>query len=570
MFKKLIQSKALRSRTAWFITAILVLPFLLFFHFNSTSQGGPGGAAGTLYGKRIPWDQFDEQRRWVRLQWSLQFGQIPATLEPMVDGYTWDRLLLVEAAKRAGIRVSDRELAAFIQGMPQFQDQGRFVPERYYRFLQALGTSPGMFERFIQHDLMVERLANRIQDRVQVTDADVAQAYQDSEERRRIALLRWEAASFEPAAATLSDAEVDAHYRAREDLVTQPSVSTFETIGLTQEQASNDVAIPEEQVRRYYDEHQDEFTAESAPEAPSADATHAAQAGPSAAPPARPVDAEAGGDAAQAGAAKPLDTVRADIQDRLMRAAVKRTLTALAVDLEAARNEHQPFEAIAESMQLPIQQHGPYQDGNLFVVSGPDPTVLQAAFALTSPGALSPVVENDRGTHLVRLITRQPERVPPLEDVREVIVRDLLHARGRDAARAAAEGARAALTPRLAAGAAFEEAARDQQLSPSSPPPFTRTQPIEGLGQAPALTQAVFASAAPHLTPVVEAGDGFAVAYVREVLPPDPAGLTDARRAELKTQALESRRQAELTTWMDELKAAATPKSFVEEASGRP
>ena len=548
MFKKLIQSKALRSRTAWFITAILVLPFLLFFHFNSTSQGGPGGAAGTLYGKRVPWDQFDEQRRWVRLQWSLQFGQIPATLEPMVDDYTWDRLLLVEAAKRAGIRVSDRELAAFIQGMPQFQDQGRFVPERYYRFLQALGTSPGMFERFIQHDLMVERLANRIQDRVQVTDADVAQAYQDSEERRRIALLRWEAASFEPAAATLSDAEVDAHYRAHEELVTQPSASTFETIGLTQEQVSKNVAIPEEQVRRYYDEHPDEFTAESAPEAPSADATPAAHAG----------------------AAKPLDAVRADIRDRLTRAAVKRTFTALAVDLEAARDEHQPFEAIAESVKLPIQRHGPYQDGNLFVVSGPDPTVLQAAFALTSPGALSPVVENDRGTPLVRLIERRPERVPPLEDVREVIVRDLLHARGQDAARAAAEGAWAALEPRLAAGAAFEDAARDQQLSPSSPPPFTRTQPIEGLGQAPALTQTVFASAAQHLTPVVEAGDGFAVAYVQEILPPDPAGLTDARRAELKTQALESRRQAELTTWMDELKAAAKPKSFVEDASGRP
>lgn len=546
MFKKLIQSKALRSRTAWLITAVLILPFLLFFHFSGGPEGAPGGAAGSLFGQRVPWDRFDAQRRWVRLQWALQFGQIPESLEPMVDGYTWDRLLLIEAARREGLRVSDRELAGFIQGMPSFQDQGRFVPDRYYEFLASLGSSPSSFERLIRQDLMVERLTTRIKDRVQVTDDDVRQAHQDAGERRGVALLSWPAEAFAPSEATLTDEAIAAHYRAREALITQPGRVTVELIGATREHVSTDLVVTDEQVQRYYDEHPEEFTADGLPAAPDAQAKSAAQ---------------------EAGAAKPLAEVRPQIQARLTQEAAKKRLTALAVDLDAARKEGQAFEAIAESLTLPVTRQGPYEIGNLFVVNGPDPTVLQAAFALTQPGQVSDVIENDRGAHLLRLVERRPERIPPLEEVREMIVQDLLDERGHAIAQAAAEQARAALTERLAAGTAFEDAAKALTLSPASPVPFTRTEPVGSLGQAPALTSAVFATPAQQLTPVTEAAEGFAVAYVREVVPADAAGLTEAQRAELRAQVTEQRQQAELTQWMEQLRAKATPKSFLEGTS---
>ncbi|MDP3766885.1 MAG: SurA N-terminal domain-containing protein, partial [Dehalococcoidia bacterium] len=392
MFKKLIQSKALRSRTAWLITAVLLLPFLLFFHFSGGPEGAAGGAAGTLFGKRVPWEQYEEQRRWVRLQWALQFGEIPASLEPMVDGYTWDRLLLVEAAKRERLGINDRELAGVLQNMPSFQDQGRFVPDRYYQFLSSLGMSPTSFERLIRQDLMVERLTARVGDRAQVTEAEVEQAYRDAEERRSLALLSWRGHDFEPSEASLTDEDIEAHYRAREDLVTRPGASTFETVGLTREQAAEGLTVEEEQIQRHYDAHPDEFTAD--------------------------------------GAVTPLADVRQQIRDRLLQDAAKRRLTALAVDVEAALGDGQAFEAVAATVALPIARHGPHDAGNLFLVGGHDPTVLQAAFALKTAGQLSDVVENDRGVHLIRLLEVSPERIPPLEEVRELIVHDLLHPRG--------------------------------------------------------------------------------------------------------------------------------------------
>lgn len=530
MFKKLIQSKALRSRTAWLITAVLVLPFLLFFHFSGGPEGASGGAAGKLFGKRVPWEQYEEQRRWVRLQWALQFGEIPASLEPMVDGYTWDRLLLVEAAKRERLGINDRELAGVLQHMPSFQDQGRFVPERYYQFLSSLGMSPTSFERLIRQDLMVERLTTRVGDRAQVTAAEVEQAYRDAEERRSLALLTWGVHEFEPSGDTLADAEIEAHYRAHEDLVTRPGASTFDTVGLTREQAAEGLTVEEAQVQRYYDAHPEEFAVD--------------------------------------GAAKPLEEVRQQIQDRLLQDAAKRRLTALAVDLEAARGDGQAFEAVAAAVSLPIARHGPHEAGNLFLVDGPDPSVLQAAFALTKEGQISDLVENDRGVHLVRLTEAHPERIPPLEEVREIIVHDLLHPRGEALARAAAEAARAALAERMAAGASFEDAAQALKLSPASLALISRAQQVDRVANGAAVTAAAFAAPAQQLTPVVDAGDGFAVAYVREILPADPAGLTNAKHEELRAQVTERRRQAELTRWMEELRAKAKPEKFTEPAAG--
>ena len=122
----------------------------------------------------------------------------------------------------------------------------------------------------------------------------------------------------------------------------------------------------------------------------------------------------------------------------------------------------------------------------------------------------------------------------------------------------------------LAAGTVFEDAAKALKLSPASPAPFTRTEPVGSLGQAPALAAAIFATTTQQLSPVTETADGFAVAYVREVVPADPAGLTEARRAELRAQVTDARQQAELTQWMAELRAKAKPKSFLEgtDASG--
>ena len=127
MFKKLIVSKSMRRRVSWVIAGILIFPFILFFHSSARGPSrGPGGTAGTLFDRHVPWEEFQEEQRVVRTEMELQLGQaVPDELMPMVIQTTWERLMLAEEAAREHVRVEDRELASYIQRqIPAFQDNG--------------------------------------------------------------------------------------------------------------------------------------------------------------------------------------------------------------------------------------------------------------------------------------------------------------------------------------------------------------------------------------------------------------------------------------------------------------
>jgi peptidyl-prolyl cis-trans isomerase C len=61
-------------------------------------------------------------------------------------------------------------------------------------------------------------------------------------------------------------------------------------------------------------------------------------------------------------------------------------------------------------------------DLGLFALGdGRDPALEKAAFALTKPGAVSPVVEEAAGWSVLQLVERREARVPPFEEVRSAL-----------------------------------------------------------------------------------------------------------------------------------------------------
>ncbi|HYO69400.1 MAG TPA: peptidylprolyl isomerase, partial [Archangium sp.] len=61
-------------------------------------------------------------------------------------------------------------------------------------------------------------------------------------------------------------------------------------------------------------------------------------------------------------------------------------------------------------------------DLGLFALGdGRDAALEKAAFALTKPGAVSPVVEEAAGWSVLQLVERREARVPPFEEVRSAI-----------------------------------------------------------------------------------------------------------------------------------------------------
>jgi peptidyl-prolyl cis-trans isomerase D len=550
MFKRVIRSITLRRRTAWVITGLLLLPFVLFFHASGRlPTGGPGGAAGRIFGKDVPWEEFQEQRIWIRRQFANQVGpDLSPELNQLITQYTWERLMLLAEAKRIRLRVHDQALAAFIQRIPGFQEQGRFLPERYYRFVEAIGLTPQMFETFVRQDLAVEQLISQAKVSVSVTDEEVRSAYHEAHERVRVALIAMDPARHrETVRQAITEDELRADYEAHPDAVRVPGYVTFESIGETREALRERATVTEEAIAEYYASRPEEFARARPPGPPG-------------------TRAGAGGDDVQRAGGEttaPLDDVREAIRERLLDQDVSRALIGLAIELEDGRAAGQSFEELATAHHLVPQRIGPVADESLWAPGQPESALLDAARALT-PGAMSPVVETDSGVYVLRVIQRAPARMPPLEEVRATVEERLVEHRALEAAKAAANTLHDTVAKRLEDGVTFEAACSELGVSPVVPAPFTRTEPIDTVGEAPFVTAAAFATSVGGLSPVVESPAGSVVLWVHERIPADDAGLTAEEQERLRNERLADKEQAQLASWLADLRSRANVQSFLD------
>ena len=192
MFRKLMQSRKLRSRTSWILAVVLVPPFIFFFHLftSPTQQAGPTGAAGTIFGQPVSWDRYLQHYVAVRRLWEDRLASngepvdLPTSLEPLIEQAAWDRLILIEDARRTRLRVTDEQLAAAIRGDPLFQVNGSFLPERYNQYVRAIGLTPRTFEALLRDQLLMQQLINTVRSQVTVSDDEVRQAFLEANEQQ--------------------------------------------------------------------------------------------------------------------------------------------------------------------------------------------------------------------------------------------------------------------------------------------------------------------------------------------------------------------------------------------------
>ncbi len=526
MFRKLIASKALRRRTSWIIAGILLLPFAIFGAFQASPGRGSGGSAGVLFGKAVPWATFEEQRAWLLTQWRNQFGNDLETLGPLITQSTWDRLILLEEAKRRRLRVDDRELASVIHTIPAFQDEGRFIPERYHRYVSAVGSSPQAFERLLRSDLLIEKLVNSVKASVVITEDDVRQAYARQHEQLKATVMFFETSAFHAAAsAAVSEDQLRAAYDAHPEVFRVPEQIVIEYAGVSHDTLASRIQLDDQTLRAFYETHPDDFAKED-------------------------------------GSLKPFDEVRETVRQRLTDAQVRQQLVALAIDLEEDMKSKRPLVEIAKVRALLIEEAGPFRVGDPGIGEGLDPAIRQAVASLAE-GQMSDVIETDRGVYLAHVTKRIPSHVQPFEEIEEQLREQLIQAQTKDLARARANALRDYLQEQLKTGARFEEAVLAHGTIPITPASFTRTGPIDPIGTFPAVNEEAFRTPLGSLTDVLETPIGFVLIRPEESIPADVSNFAAVEPA-LRQETLAEEQAARVNQWLTDLRARATLRSFVD------
>ena len=93
------------------------------------------------------------------------------------------RVLLIQEAKRLGLRITPEEVQNSVEAIPAFQKDGLFDKAAYQRALQRVRMTPQEFEANQQQMLLIGKVQGLVASSVKVSDREVLEAYENNFEK---------------------------------------------------------------------------------------------------------------------------------------------------------------------------------------------------------------------------------------------------------------------------------------------------------------------------------------------------------------------------------------------------
>lgn len=199
----------------WILVIVVIVTFIPWgvgVRFRARGEKRLG-AAGEIFGKTVSRAEFDDARMAVHTDSLLRRTNLDGR---KINERAWERLIMLAQARREGIAVSDRDLARTIRA--QFGGDGNFDQRVYENILRNIGVTPALYEEWTRQTLMISHLAETARLTAWMPDEEL--------ERRRIE---------EESKLTISYA--------------------LNKI----EEAAEGIAVGDEEIKKYYDEHAGEF-----------------------------------------------------------------------------------------------------------------------------------------------------------------------------------------------------------------------------------------------------------------------------------------------------------------------
>ncbi|WP_456438049.1 SurA N-terminal domain-containing protein [Desulfurobacterium sp.] len=215
MLANIRKNMKLFSIPLWIVTASFVLTIFLVWGKGSVS--GPGtNEVATVNGKAIPADEF---YRLVDRLTSSGMKEKQAKSEALRQLLL--RTLLLDAAEREGLKVSDEAVADKIESFPAFQKDGKFSVELYKKWLQQNHMPPEMFENQIREDLLIEKLQTIVENVASVTPTELQIYYKAVFGKRN---YKYEMFNIEPSKVKVSSEEIKNYYNKHRNLFKENKV----------------------------------------------------------------------------------------------------------------------------------------------------------------------------------------------------------------------------------------------------------------------------------------------------------------------------------------------------------
>ncbi|MBD9663503.1 MULTISPECIES: SurA N-terminal domain-containing protein [Variovorax] len=366
---------------------LLIIPSFVLFGVERYQGSGGEVKVARVDGQSITRPEWDAQHRLETDRIRQQSPNVdPALLESDVMRYaTLERMVrdrvLAAAAAKSNVTVSEERLSRiFAQdtGLAAFRTpDGKFDRESFQR---VTGRTPEQYEASMRAELATQQMLLGITGTAFTPPALAAATINAFYDRREIQVARFNPESF-ASKVTVSDADVEAYYKAHTAQFQAPEQASIEYLVLDLEAAKKNISVNEADLKTYYEQNTARFGTKE-----ERRASHILITAPASAPAA--------------------DRAKAKARAEQLLAEVRKAPATFA---DVARKNSQDPGSAEKGGDLDFVTRGamvkPFED---------------ALFALKK-GDISDVVETEFGYHIIRLADIKPAVVPPFEQVRATI-----------------------------------------------------------------------------------------------------------------------------------------------------
>ncbi len=394
-----------------------------------------------------------------------------------------EKAILKQEADRVGIIISEEELQQAILRYPAFQNQGVFNQELYFRVLRANRMNPGDFEQHMAQQMKISRMQNLIRDAVLISDQEVFEQYAYYSEKWNLNFVKFPAspekvyaeggtkASQKP---YITEEELKKYYDDHPDEFKTPLRRRVIYIHIKDKDFIDRVQVSDREVEDYYEINLDQY---KVPEKIRA----------------RHILIKT----------DPSDT-SAQLSEKRKKAEKILAEAKSGTDFAELARKHSQDATASDGGDL-----GYFARGEMI---GP---FEKAAFAL-KPGEISPVVKTRFGFHIIKLEDRQEARTIPLEEVRDKIKQAVLKQKAQEFAYEEAEKLDLEVYERNS----LEDVAKERGIKLETTEPFSRDEDVPGLGHHPEFVKAAFDLNIGEISKLItEPPDYFILKVLEEVSP---------------------------------------------------
>lgn len=254
--------EAIRDRAqgwiAKIILALITIPFALWGIDSYFSGGGKTESVAEVGDANVTRQAFSDAIKEQTDQMRQALGQNfdPAAVETrefreQVLNRITDEEAMLQEAKAAGLQIPDTQLAAVLQQLPPFQEDGKFSPDRYKRVLAQRGYTPAYFEYRLRRDITLEIQQQPAIAGAMASATSVGLVSRIAGQRREISV-----SEISPAVASaqvsISDQDVQAYYEAHKADFTEPEAVRVEYVSLSLGDLGKAIAVTDKQVQDYF------------------------------------------------------------------------------------------------------------------------------------------------------------------------------------------------------------------------------------------------------------------------------------------------------------------------------